>query len=79
LSAASVVAFERSERCRARIADGDIVDAAAAAEGKALALVFVNDQGRHVVPNKPDISSLNAAQIRLIEAVAAKNPNTVGF
>jgi beta-glucosidase len=62
-------AFSRSE--------GDIVDAAADAEGKALALVFVNDQGRHVVPSKPDISSLDATQIRLIEAVAAANPNTV--
>jgi beta-glucosidase len=58
-------------------ADGDIADAAAAAQGKALALVFVNDQGRHVAPNNPDVSSLDAAQIRLIERVAASNPNTV--
>ncbi len=61
---------------------GDIADAAAAAQGKAMALVFVNDQGREVVPSyaphsDSNISSLNPAQVQLIEAVAAKNPNTV--
>ncbi len=57
--------------------DGDIADAAAAAEGKALAIVFVGDEGRNIVPNMPAVSSLPAPQIRLIKAVAAKNPNTV--
>lgn len=57
--------------------NGDIADAAAHAEGKALALVFVDDQGRNTVPNNPALSSLSDAQVRLIEAVAAKNANTV--
>ncbi len=57
--------------------DGDIADAAADAEGKALALVFVDDQGRNTVPSTPALSSLNAAQLQLIKAVAAKNSNTV--
>jgi beta-glucosidase len=57
--------------------DGDIDDAAAAAQGKALALVFVTDQGRNTVPDEPAVSSLGAADVRLIKAVAAKNPNTV--
>ena len=57
--------------------NADIADAAADAEGKALALVFVDDQGRNVVPNAPAISSLTDQQVRLIKAVAAKNPNTV--
>jgi beta-glucosidase len=57
--------------------DGDIDDAAAAAESKALAVVFVDDQGRNTVPDKPAISSLGPTDVRLIKAVAAKNPNTV--
>jgi len=57
--------------------NADIADAAASAEGKALALVFVDDQGRNVVPNAPSLSSLKPNELRLIEAVAAKNPNTV--
>jgi beta-glucosidase len=57
--------------------NGDIADAAAAAEGKALALVFVDDQGRSVVPKGAELSSLKPDELRLIEAVAAKNPNTV--
>ncbi len=57
--------------------NGDIADAAADAEGKALALVFVDDQGRNVVPNASAISSLSDQQLQLIRAVAAKNPNTV--
>jgi len=57
--------------------NGDIADAAADAEGKALALVFVDDQARNVVPNTPRLSSLGPNQLRLIKAVAAKNPNTV--
>ena len=57
--------------------DSDIADAAAAAEGKALALVFVDDQARNVVPEAAPVSSLTGEQLRLIKAVAAKNPNTV--
>ncbi len=57
--------------------NADIDDAAASAEGKALALVFVTDQGRNTVPNGAAVSSLGAADIRLIKAVAARNPNTV--
>jgi beta-glucosidase len=57
--------------------NGDIADAAAAAEGKALAVVFVDDQARNVAPNTPLLSSLNANQLRLINSVAAKNPHTV--
>jgi beta-glucosidase len=57
--------------------DGDIDDAAKVAEGKALALVFVDDQGRNTVPDNPAISSLGPADLRLIKAVAARNPNTV--
>jgi beta-glucosidase len=57
--------------------NGDIADAAAAAEGKALALVFVDDQARNTVPSTPRLSSLDSDQLRLIDAVAAKNPNTV--
>jgi len=57
--------------------NGDIADAAADAEGKALALVFVNDQGRNVVPGSATLSSLTNEQLRLIKAVAAKNPNAV--
>ena len=57
--------------------NGDIADAAAAAEGKALALIFVDDQARNVVPNTPNLSSLNPNQLQLIKAVSAANPNTV--
>ena len=57
--------------------NGDIADAADAAEGKALALVFVDDQARNVVPNAPMLSSLTDEQLQLVKAVAAKNPNTV--
>lgn len=57
--------------------NGDIADAAADAEGKALALVFVDDQGRNTVPNMPELSSLSTEQVQLIKAVAARNPNTV--
>ena len=57
--------------------NSDIADAAAAAEGKALALVFVDDQARNVIPEFAQLSSLTSEQVRLIKAVAAKNPNTV--
>jgi beta-glucosidase len=60
---------------------GDIEDAATAAKGKAMAIVFVNDQGRDVVTPAPaqgtPVSSLNPDQVALIRAVAAANPNTV--
>ena len=57
--------------------NGDIADAAASAEGKALALVFVDDEARNTVPEKPALSSLTPEQQQLIKAVAAKNPHTV--
>jgi beta-glucosidase len=67
-------------------ASGDIADAAAAAAGKKLAVVFLNDNGATTtIPNPygsspatisaPD--SLTAANTQLVEAVAAANPNTV--
>jgi beta-glucosidase len=56
---------------------GDIEDAAAAAKGKAMAVVFVTDQGRNTVPDNPSVSSVGAGDVRLIEAVAASNPNAV--
>lgn len=67
-------------------ANGDIADAAAAAKGKKLAVVFVDDSGATTtIPNPysstpATISSpeqLAAADTNLIEAVAAANPNTV--
>jgi beta-glucosidase len=67
-------------------ASGDIADAAAAAKGKKLAVVFLNDFGATTtIPNPygstpATISapaSLNAANTQLVEAVAAANPNTV--
>lgn len=57
--------------------EGDIADAAAAAEGKAMAIVFVDDQARNIVPKTPKLSSLNPNQLKLIQSVAAKNANTV--
>jgi beta-glucosidase len=61
---------------------GDIEAAANAAAAKAMAIVFVNDQGRNVtIPFRADsdvtVSSLPKEQIALVNAVAAKNPNTV--
>jgi beta-glucosidase len=66
--------------------NGDIADAAAAAAGKKLALVFVND-GTGTSSSTPNpalpgttISApvqLSAASTNLINAVAAANPNTV--
>lgn len=62
-------------------ADGDIADAAAAARGKSLALVFVHDEGRAVITPGPvketPVSGLHAQQVALIRAVAEANPNTV--
>ena len=66
--------------------NGDIVDAAAAAAGKSLALVFVNDgTGATSSTPNPDIAGttisaptqLSPASVNLINAVAAANPNTV--
>ena len=66
--------------------NGDVTDAAAAAVGKKLAVVFVND-GVGAVSSTPNpalpgttISAptqLSAASTSLINAVAAANPNTV--
>jgi beta-glucosidase len=67
-------------------ANGDIADAAAAAKGKSLAVVFLNDfRASTSIPNPYGSSpatisapeSLNAANTQLVEAVAAANPNTV--
>jgi beta-glucosidase len=67
-------------------ASGDIADAAAAAAGKKMAVVFLNDQGASTtIPNPYGTSpatisapaSLSAASTQLVEAVAAANPNTV--
>jgi beta-glucosidase len=67
-------------------ANGDIADAAAAAKGKKLAVVFLNDNNATTtIPNPygsspATISSpeaLTAANTQLVEAVAAANPNTV--
>jgi len=73
--------------------DGDIADAAAAAVGKRLALVFLNDTnavfndpgGSSTITNPYStdpptisaVSSISPAQINLVRAVAARNPNTV--
>ena len=66
--------------------NGDLSDAAAAASGKKLALVFVNDGvgATSTTPN-PAVpgttisapTQLSAASTNLIDAVAAANPNTV--
>ena len=67
-------------------ANGDITDAAAAAVGKKLALVFVND-GVGATSSTPNPAlpgttmsaptQLSTASTNLINAVAAANPNTV--
>jgi beta-glucosidase len=73
--------------------NGDINDAAAAAVGKQLAIVFLNDTnavfndpgGSTTITNPysanpPTISavaSISPAQLNLVRAVAARNPNTV--
>jgi beta-glucosidase len=67
--------------------NGDIADAASAAVGKKLAIVFVNDGvgatsqiANPYGASPPTISSvvaLSAASTNLIEAIAAANPNTV--
>lgn len=67
-------------------ANGDIADAAAAARGKKLAIVFLNDNGASTtIPNPygstpATISapeSLTPANTQLVDAVAAANPDTV--
>ena len=67
-------------------ANGDIADAAAAAKGKALAIVFLNDQGASTsIPNPYGLSptmisapeQLSPQSTQLVDAVAAANPNTV--
>lgn len=67
-------------------AAGDIADAAAAARGKRLAIVFLNDNGASTtIPNPygstpATISapeSLTDPNTQLVQAVAAANPNTV--
>jgi len=67
-------------------ANGDIADAAAAAKGRSLAVVFLNDNdATTTIPNPYGSSpatisapeSLTPASTQLVEAVAAANPNTV--
>ncbi len=66
-------------------ADSDIADAADAARGKSLAIVFANDNGVTIVHDESltgsspttQISPLVDSQVKLINAVAAANPNTV--
>jgi beta-glucosidase len=64
-------------------ASGDLADAAAAARGKAAALVFVNDNGVPTVdqdsytPPSQGVASLPTEDTQLIDAVAAANPNTI--
>src|SRR5262249_3070788 len=66
-------------------AAGDIADAAAAAAGKSKAIVFVNDSDASSTTPNPDgtattISAgrqLSPANVNLINAVAAANPNTI--
>jgi beta-glucosidase len=82
--------LDARERVSLRLATSrrhaDIAAAAEDAAHAALALVFVNDQGRAVVcqggpcgdsSGRPPISSLQPEQIELIQAVAARNANTV--
>jgi beta-glucosidase len=66
--------------------NGDIADAAAAAAGKKLAIVFLNDNNATTtIPNPYGTTpatisapeSLTPASTQLVEAVAAANPNTV--
>ena len=63
--------------------NGDIADAAAAANGKAMAVVFANDHdaatigGPFAASASSTIPSLPDDQVRLISAVAAANPNTI--
>jgi beta-glucosidase len=63
--------------------DGDISDAAAAARGAARAIVFADDNGVKVVdqdaetPPDRQVSALADGDVRLIDAVAAANANTI--
>lgn len=63
--------------------NGDALDAAAAARGKAAAVVFVNDNGVQVIdqdantPSTRGVATLLPAQVRLIDAVSKANPNTI--
>src|SRR3954447_20987 len=63
--------------------DGDVADAAAAARGKPLAIVFADDNRVDVVdqdaqtPPDRQVASLPPEDVRLIDAVAEANPNTV--
>jgi beta-glucosidase len=62
---------------------GDALDAAAAARGKAAAVVFVNDNGIQTIdqdaytPPTTGVAALPNAQVQLINAVAAANSNTI--
>jgi hypothetical protein len=57
---------------------GDIADAAAAAAGKSVAIVFANDQGVAAASGPTSVvQGLGQNYVDLINAVAAANPNTV--
>ncbi len=58
--------------------NGDIADAAAAAAGKGLAIVFANDQGVQAASGPTStVQGLGPSYVNLINAVAAANPNTI--
>ena len=58
--------------------NGDITDAAAAAAGKGLAIVFANDQGVPAASGPTSIvAGIGQNYVNLINAVAAANPNTI--
>jgi len=58
--------------------NGDIADAAAAAKGKGLAIVFANDQGVPAASGPTSIvAGIGQNYVNLINAVAAANPNTI--
>jgi hypothetical protein len=59
-------------------AKGDIADAAAAAAGKGLAIVFANDQGVAAASGpSSEVQGIGQSYVDLINAVAAANPNTI--
>jgi len=67
-----------SLRLRYSRTNGDIADAAAAAAGKGLAIVFANDQGVPAASGPTSIvAGIGQNYINLINAVAAANPNTI--
>jgi beta-glucosidase-like glycosyl hydrolase len=72
-------AYSRTDgQTNAALTSGDIADAANAARGKSMALVFAHDSGTTTASGPTSvISTLTSSQVNLINAVAAVNPNTV--